>query len=260
MPWSKWATNDDKIATTVDKLIGVPIVLTEKMDGSNTSLEREGCFSRSHAGAPTHASFDLLKAIHSHIKMAIDPGLQLFGEWCFARHSIEYSELPSYFFLFGIRDVNENIWYHWEDVQCYANLISAVTVPILFEGVVSSEKELQQLVESFMNQPSACGGIREGVVARVQREFKDNEFSSGKPSYLFELAKHLKSQKEIEKLEDLIIESNSFTYMRLFAEKIKTANVDKLEQAVLATNNNEEIKKFAKYVKKSKMKQFLLLD
>ena len=28
-----------------------------------------------------------------------------------------------------------------------------------------------------MTQPSACGGIREGVVARVQREFKDNEFS-----------------------------------------------------------------------------------
>jgi hypothetical protein len=60
-------------------------------------------------------------------------------------------------------------------------------------------------------------------------------------------------------VEDLIIKSQSFTYMRLFAEKIKKADVDKIEQAVLATDNGPEIKKFAKYVRKSKMKKFLLV-
>ena len=43
------------------------------------------------------------------------------------------------------------------------------------------------------------------------------------------------------------------------SEKIKKANVDKIEQAVLATDNGPEIKKFAQYVRKSKMKQFLLV-
>lgn len=47
--------------------------------------------------------------------------------------------------------------------------------------------------------------------------------------------------------------------MRLFAEKIKKANVEKIEQAVLATENETEIRKFARYVRRSRMKQFLLV-
>jgi len=90
-------------------------------------------------------------------------------------------------------------------------------------------------------------------------KLKEIIMESGKPSYLFELAKHLTSLQEIEQIEDLIIQSNSFTYMRLFAEKVKNANVEKIERAVLASDNSEEIKKFAKYVKKSRMKQFLLV-
>jgi hypothetical protein len=47
--------------------------------------------------------------------------------------------------------------------------------------------------------------------------------------------------------------------MRLFAEKIKLANLEKIEQAVLDSDDLNEIKKFAKYVKKSKMKKFFLV-
>lgn len=179
-PFSPGATNDDKIATSLENLIGAPIVITEKMDGSNTSLEANGCFARTHAGPPTHASFDMLKVLHASIKHEINHGVQLFGEWCYAKHSIEYSELPGYFLLFNVRYFGRTIdlsdWTSWEEVETWAEVIGLPTVPVLFKGTVSNEKELQQLIESFMNQPSACGGIREGVVARVQREFKDDEF------------------------------------------------------------------------------------
>lgn len=180
-PFSPGATNDDKIATSMDKLIGVPIVLTEKMDGSNTSIESRGCFARTHASVPTHASFDLLKVLHAKIGFQIPPDMQFFGEWCYAKHSIEYSALPGYFLLFGIRELDApgaGFWYAWEEVEEYSQYFEMPTVPVLFKGIVNSEKELKELVESFMNQPSACGGIREGVVARVQREFKDDEFST----------------------------------------------------------------------------------
>jgi hypothetical protein len=177
-PFSPGATSDDKVATTTDKLIGVPIILTEKMDGSNTSLESRGCFARTHAGAPTHASFDGLKALHAEIGFQIPSYMQFFGEWCFAKHSIAYEALPGYFLLFGIRELDSDVpfWYAWEEVEEYSQYFEIPTVPVLFKGTVSNEKELKELVESFMNQPSACGGIREGVVARVQREFKDDEF------------------------------------------------------------------------------------
>jgi len=90
-------------------------------------------------------------------------------------------------------------------------------------------------------------------------KFKDIILSSGKPRYLFELARHTTDLGELGNIEDMIIASRSFTYMRLFAEKIKLANVEKLEQAVLDTDNVNEIKKFAKYVRRSKMKKFFLV-
>lgn len=181
MPWSPGGTNDDKRAASCEKLIGCPIVITEKMDGSNTSLEADGCFARTHAGAPTHKSFDGLKALHAAIKHKIPGNYQLFGEWCFAKHSIEYSELPGYFLLFNVREMNTevpNMWLSWESVELWAEEVGVPTVPVLFKGIVHSEKELKELVESLMIQPSVCGGIREGVVARMADEFFDVDFSS----------------------------------------------------------------------------------
>lgn len=90
--------------------------------------------------------------------------------------------------------------------------------------------------------------------------FKDIIIKSGKPRYLFELAKSITNLEEIGQIEDLIIKSECFTYMRLFAQKIKQANVEKIENAVIALGNDEELKKFARFVKKSKMHNFLLVD
>lgn len=180
-PFSPGATNDDKIAASMEHLIKVPIVITEKMDGSNTSLEADGCFARTHSGPPSHASFDGLKALHASLKYKIPEGVQLFGEWCFAKHSIEYSELPGYFMLFNVRDMTTRIppmWTSWEEVEMWAEEIGVPTVPVLYKGSVSSEKELQDLIESFMNQPSLCGGIREGVVTRMALEFPEESFST----------------------------------------------------------------------------------
>lgn len=182
LPWSPGGTSDDKRAVSVEKLLNIPIVITEKMDGSNTSLEAEGCFARTHAGAPTHPSFNMLKPLHASVKKIIEPGTQLFGEWCFAKHSIAYSELPSYFMLFGVRYLNndgkdQHRWGSWTDVELWSGDLGVSTVPMLYSGVLSSEKELKVLTENLMIQPSACGGIREGVVVRVAHSFTDDEFS-----------------------------------------------------------------------------------
>jgi hypothetical protein len=83
---------------------------------------------------------------------------------------------------------------------------------------------------------------------------------SKKPRYLFDLATRTSSPKEIMLLQKLIIESKSFTYMRMFAENIDGADVEKIEQAVLDSGNTEEIEKFAKYVKASKMRKFLVVS
>lgn len=177
VPWSKGATNDDKIATSIDSLLNTEIVITEKIDGSNTSLESDGCYARTHAGAPTHPSFDGLKALHASLKYKLPNNIQFFGEWAFALHSIAYNELPGYFMMFNVREVLSNIWYSWDEVELWAIELEVPTVPVLFKGIVKSEQELKELTESFMIEPSKCGGIREGVVVRVAHQFNDDEFS-----------------------------------------------------------------------------------
>ena len=178
LPFSKGATNDDKISKDISRLLSVPIVASEKFDGGNCSLESSGVFARTHAKIPTHPSFDWIKAHHSTIKHKIPNGLQLMGENLFALHSIKYTELPSYFLMFNVRDLTKNtpIWLSWEEVEMWAEEINVPTVPVLFRGIVQSELELRELVEALMKEPSKCGGEREGVVVRVQDSFLDSEF------------------------------------------------------------------------------------
>lgn len=177
VPWSKGATNDDKIADDLSKLINCVIIITEKMDGSNVSLEHESCFARTHSGPPTHKSFDLLKVFHSGIKYKISEGVQLFGEWCYALHSIAYSQLPDYFMMFNVRYVEKSVWASWDEVVMWSEEIGVPTVPVLFKGIAKSEIELKSIIENLMKLPSNCGGLREGVVVRRFSEFSDRDFS-----------------------------------------------------------------------------------
>lgn len=181
LPWSLGGANDDKVIESIDCLLNVPIVVLEKVDGSNASCQADGVFARTHAHAPTHPSFDWLKAFYATIKHKIPNDLQLFGENMYAKHSIFYDNLPSYFLLFNVRQFKDDapIWLSWDEVEMWAEEIGIPTVPVLFRGVVASESELKTLTESFMNCKSSVGGYtREGVVVRVAVQFNDNEFST----------------------------------------------------------------------------------
>jgi hypothetical protein len=88
--------------------------------------------------------------------------------------SIEYGDLQSYLYIFAIR--NEDEWLSWHDVEVNAFLLDIPTVPLLFKGTVTSEKELKDLTETLANKPSALGGKREGVVVRKSNSFSDKDF------------------------------------------------------------------------------------
>lgn len=176
--WSDGASKNDRIISSVNNLLKISIIITEKLDGSCTSLEHDGCFARTHSGPPTHQSFDGLKALHASVKFKIPKKLQLFGEWLYALHSIKYNKLPGYFLLFAVRDLMTMQWASWEEVELWSEEIQVPTVPILFKGIISSEIELKNLVKSLMSEPSKFGDIKEGVVVRAENYFKDEDFST----------------------------------------------------------------------------------
>lgn len=119
-------------------------------------------------------------------------------------------------------------------------------------------KKLESIIIKSKNVKGAHNFLKYVNGADVKK-FKDLIIASKCPRYLYALAKHLTNPQEVAQIEDLIIKSGSFTYMRLFADKIEMANVKKIEQAVLDSDNVKEIKKFAKYVKRSQMKRFFLV-
>lgn len=173
--FSPGSTNDDRISDSAISLIGIDVVITEKLDGENTGMTRAGVYARSHAAFTESAWSREVRQLHSMIKSSIDEDVFIFGENMEGIHSIEYTNLTSYFYMFGVRD--NNIWIPWTSVEEYSYLLDIPTVPVLFRGVINSEKELQEIVENLVKQPSALGGMREGIVIRNAGMFHNDDFS-----------------------------------------------------------------------------------
>ena len=178
LPFSPGGTNDDRRLKSVDHLLGKEIVITEKMDGSNLCFTSGGVFARSHSGPPRHPSFDAAKAAWAMLRPKIQDNESNFGEWCLACHSIIYSALPGFFLFFGVRlDVTQE-WLSWDEVIARGQDLDVPTTPVLWRGSVKHEKELHKLVDTLAAQPSACGGVREGVVLRVVGRIATQEWEA----------------------------------------------------------------------------------
>jgi hypothetical protein len=178
LPWSPGGTSDDKRLRDVGRLVDTEVVITEKCDGSNLTYTRKSVFSRSHAGPPSHPSFDLAKATHARIAHMLPEGLSLFCEYCYAVHSIAYDALVDHSMVFGVRDDATGVFLDWDSVMARALDVGLPTVPVLFRGVVGSARTLEALTTSLANEPSALGGMREGVVVRRAGAFSEAELAT----------------------------------------------------------------------------------
>jgi len=122
----------------------------------------------------------------------------------------------------------------------------------------ADRKLIEEIISKSKNAKYAHMFLKHVKNANVSL-LKQPIFKAKKPRYLFELAKHISDRDDLSIIEDMIIEQQSFLYMRLLAFKVKNIDIDKLENAIIESGNIEELKKFAKYVKKSKMRGFLLI-
>ena len=185
LPWSPGGTRDDRRLASVASLLNQELVISEKMDGSNVCLESQNVFARSHSGAPKHPSFDALKALHSGVKHLIPDGVQVFCEWCYAKHSIAYSNLPNYLLVFGVRylpplsthplikEMAGNDWLQWDEVEAWAEELGVKTVPVLDHIRVPTKEDLKEHIEALYAWTQ-----REGVVVRLARSFSNAEFDT----------------------------------------------------------------------------------
>ena len=187
LPLSKGVTNDDKIVRDdwFDHFKDKEIVITEKLDGSNTALTYNGVFSRSHA-VQTQNEWDKYitrsDGLYNKVKGLISENEIVYGENLYAVHSIEYNKLPSYFFIFNIRDDKE--FYSWDEISDMAEMMDIPIVPLLWRGILDSIDELIELTDYFMSKPSTYGDTIEGLVIRISNRFPIEEFKHNVVKYV----------------------------------------------------------------------------
>ncbi|MFZ2955815.1 MAG: RNA ligase family protein [Candidatus Ozemobacteraceae bacterium] len=115
---------DDKVMTTEDArtFLNGEILVEEKVDGANVgfSVNEQGDLQIQNRGtilSPIHCHgqfkplFRWLEPHRDDLQDALFPDLMLFGEWCYAVHSIRYDHLPDWFLVFDVYDrSNQCFW------------------------------------------------------------------------------------------------------------------------------------------------------
>lgn len=178
LPWSRGQGSDDKTLTAAqvqDLFEGQDIVVTEKVDGENSTIYADGVTHARSLDSRSHPSRDWLRAFAATVAPQLPQGWRLVGENLYAKHSIFYDRLPSYFLLFGVIDA-DNRALAWADVEEWAALLDVATAPVLFRG------PWEAWTPSL--PASAFGAEVEGYVVRVSHAFHMDDFSRCAAKYV----------------------------------------------------------------------------
>ncbi|MEU1277571.1 RNA ligase family protein [Streptomyces sp. NPDC005805] len=165
LPWSPGATPDDLRTTDLAGLRGREVVVTEKLDGENTTLYADGLHARSLDSAH-HPSRAWVKALQGRIGHTIPAGWRVCGENMYARHSLAYDSLDSYFYGFSVWDAHGRCL-DWDRTTAFLRGAGVPVPRVLWRGTFD-ERALRALALDPERQ--------EGYVVRTADGFAAEEF------------------------------------------------------------------------------------
>jgi hypothetical protein len=161
----------------VEVLLAGDVVVEEKVDGANIGFStnedgevrvqnRGQYLDRAHSHGQFQPLWSWFPSREAALADALYPDLILFGEWCYAVHSVTYNRLPDWFLGFDVYDRTvDEFW----DTGRRDGLLAALGlagIPRLAEGGFT----LEQLAE-LLPTPSRVGGESlEGIVVRKEAD------------------------------------------------------------------------------------------
>ena len=166
-PWSCDISSDDRVVRDFSGFDGKRVIVTEKMDGENTSLYTDHIHARS-VDSGGHPSRAWVKNFWGRMSYEIPKGWRICGENMFAEHSIWYDNLSSYFLGFSVWD-EHNYCLSWRDTLEWFDLLGIESVPVLWEGVFDEERI--RMLGSDMDLDR-----QEGYVVRLEEGFAYKDF------------------------------------------------------------------------------------
>lgn len=169
------APRDDKVLDPAEAkaLLADNVLVEEKLDGANLglSLAGDGQLRAQNRGQylqePHAGQFSRLPAwLAQHgedIRAVMRPDLLLFGEWCAARHSLDYVTLPDWFLLFDVYDRSNGKFWSSKRRNALAEQAGLKLVPKVFYGKTSVKDLIERLQSSSSHYRK---GAMEGLVIR----------------------------------------------------------------------------------------------
>lgn len=217
--------DDDTGLTSVEDFVGIPLVITHKMDGGNCMLvsDIENPVRARNGSSPEDTMRPLYRDgglyWQQEVHQKLPDRLQVFGEWVYAKHSIHYgcdcedpcddigpslSELTgvdderAYFQVFGVYDKVLNMWLSWPETQQVADELGFPTTPVIYEeddrdiATFETEAEARQKLLEYAHEVVDNGG--EGIVVRTKFPFHYGQFGRRLGKYVRE--NHVKDGEE----------------------------------------------------------------
>lgn len=182
LPWSPGLQNDDRKMKQV-LFEGKDVVVTEKLDGENTTMYTDHIHARS-MDSVNHPSRNWVKAFWGSIKHDIPSEFRICGENMYALHSIPYDNLDSFFYGFSIWSGNTCL--DWDTTLEWFKLLGIVHVPVLYRGPYHQHiiDEIQQNLDLEK---------QEGYVVRLTDSFWMKSFQQNVGKYV--RAKHVQTDE-----------------------------------------------------------------
>ena len=139
------------------------LLVTEKMDGENTTIHCNGTHARS-PDSRHHPSRDWMKRFAASISPYLEENERVVGENLFAQHSIPYDALTSYFmgFCWIVGDEIQP----WDLTMRRFKSLGITPVPILYRGPF--KKDLFEELAASLNTSK-----QEGFVVRAAGAFRE---------------------------------------------------------------------------------------
>lgn len=169
VPFSPGVGSDDKIVKSDDfiNLFDNEIVITEKMDGENTTIYRNYSHARS-LDSPFHWSRSRVKSLQAKLAADLPEGIRICGENCFAEHSIKYTTLSDFFLAFSVWE--DDLCLSWEKSVEWFDLLEISHVPVIFRGRMTPGELLSVIADLDTTR-------QEGIVIRNAGSFHFDDFS-----------------------------------------------------------------------------------
>lgn len=168
MPFSPGVSRADKVLKSLSPFGGKEVIISKKMDGENANLYPDGF----HAKSPDsrhHPSRDWIACFHAQMAHNIPAGWRVCGENMYAKHSLAYDNLPSYFLAFSVWN-ERNRALSWDDTVEMLALLELHSVPVLYRGIFD-EAVIHRLVAALDLSKD------EGIVMRLAEEFAYEDFA-----------------------------------------------------------------------------------